>query len=289
MPLRRVNIFTKNFYSLKQIPLIKDISKVDIFFERQTELRSCLWTELVFVTRGDGRITIENSAYPISKGNLVIIKPNVPHYEEFRNNDYSNAHLSYYRCCMENYETSMMSLNHLLASGSQLIFDTGKMEERFLAVFAEIHEEIGAKNEWYADICNNLSYEITMLTLRLLCEKNNLSLQLQNGRDIEQVRKFIDDHFIEKIKTSMIAKELGMSRQTMYRLFQKENFSPVKYITQKRVELARQLIAETDESLQNIAYETGYSDYSSFFITFKKESGVSPNEYRQLFVRGSAS
>ncbi|MDR0494801.1 MAG: AraC family transcriptional regulator [Treponema sp.] len=284
MPLYKINIFAKNFYSLKQAPSIKDIAKVEMLNERQTEVRSCLWTELIFVIRGSGNITIEKNTYPISKGDIAVIRPNVPRYEERGRNDGDNARLCYYRCCMENYEASMMPLNHLLAPSSQHIFETGEMEERFLAVLTEIYEELGARNEWYADICNNLSYEIAMLTLRLFCEKNDLSLQLQNGRDIDQVRKFLDDHFIEKIKTTMIAKELGMSRQTMYRLFQKEKFSPVKYITQKRIGLARRLIAETGESLQNIAYETGYSDYSSFFVTFKKETGVSPNEYRRFLI-----
>ena len=73
-----------------------------------------------------------------------------------------------------------------------------------------------------------------------------------------------------------------MSRQTLYRLLQKGNFSPVQYATLKRIELAKQLILETEENLQDIAYKAGYADYSSFFCVFKKSVGVSPKDYRQF-------
>jgi AraC-like DNA-binding protein len=183
---------------------------------------------------------------------------------------------------VEDFETSMMPRNHLLPAHYPPILKTGEMGEKFSSVFAEAFAESEIEREWYTDICKNLSYEIVMLTIRLLHEKYNLSLQWQNDRNIDQIRLFIDRHFTEKINSEMIAKEMAMSRQTLYRLFQKDNFSPVQYITRKRMELAKKLILETGEGLQDIAYNIGYSDYSSFFTVFRKTVGVSPNEYRQM-------
>jgi len=182
---------------------------------------------------------------------------------------------------MEDFETSMMPRNHLLPPHYQPILKTGEMEEKFFSAFSEIFKEIEAEDEWYIDICRNLSYEIVMLTLRLLKEKYNLSLEWQNERSINQVRSYIDKHFADKIDTTTVANELAMSRQSLYRLLQKAKFSPKQYIIQKRIELAKQLILESGENLQSIAYKVGYSDYSSFSIVFKKTVGVSPSEYHQ--------
>lgn len=281
MPCYKVKTFSKNFYSLKQPPSITEVTKVDIFIDWQADLHSHTWTEISFVTEGKGRILIENTMYPISKGDLVIINPGVLHHEEYRKKDPDIPNLCFYCCSMEDFKTSMMPPNHLLPLHFRPIFKTEEMEGKFLSAFTEIYEESGAGKEWYADICKNLSYEIVMLTSRLLSEKYKLSLQWQNDRNIEQVCKFIDEHFTEKINSSMIARELAMSRQALYRLFQGKNFSPVRYATQKRIELAKKLILETDENLQNIAFKTGYSDYASLFITFKKTVGISPNEFRQ--------
>jgi len=284
MPVYKVKTFSKNFYSLKQGPSITDVTKVDVLIDWQAEARSNLWTEIIFVTQGEGRIMIGNNVYPMGKGDLIIINPEVIHYEEFRKKNPNDPPLCFYCCCMEDFETSMIQRNHLLPPHYQHIFKTGEMEEKFHLAFAEIFQENEAENEWYTDICRNLSYEIVMLTLRLLKEKYNLSLQWQNDKNVSQVRSFIDKHFTEKINTTIVAKELAMSRQSLYRLLKEGKFSPGKYIIQKRIELAKDLILNSDENLQNIAYKTGYSDYSSFFTVFKKTIGVSPIEYRHLFL-----
>jgi len=289
MPCYKVKTFSKDFCSLKQGPSITDITRVDLYVDWQADIHSHSCTEITFVTEGNGRIMIGSNMHPISKGDLIILNPGVLHYEEYKREYSNSSHLCFYCCSMDDFETSMMPKNYLLPAHYHPIFKTGEMAEKFLSVFAEIYEECEAGKNWHADICKNLSYEIVMLTLRLLHVKYNLSLQWQNDRNIDQVRKFLDEHFTEKINSFMIAKELAMSRQTLYRLYKSGNLSPLRYITQKRIELAKKLILETNESLQNIAYKTGYSDYSSFFIAFKKTIGVSPNEYRQSHVLSTSA
>ena len=286
MPCYKVKTFSKNFYSLKQEPSITDVTKVDIFTDWQAETHSHSWTEITFVNEGNGRIMIGNSMNSICKGDLIIINPGIVHYEECRKGYSDNLRLCFYCCSVDAFETSMMPKNHLLPAHYSPILKTGEMAEKFLSSFVEIFEEREAGKEWYADICKNLSYEIVMLTLRLLYAKYNLSLQWQNDRNINQVRKFIDNHFTEKINSTIIAKELAISRQTLYRLLQGSDFSPQQYTVKKRIEMAKQLILESDESFQSIAYKVGYSEYSSFFIVFKKTVGISPNEYRKFHALG---
>ncbi|MDR2480337.1 MAG: AraC family transcriptional regulator [Treponema sp.] len=283
MPCYKVKTFARNFYSIKQGPSITDITRADVSIDWQADKHSHPWTEITFVTGGSGRIVLGKRVYPIIKGDLIIINPGLPHYEEYRKKDSKNSRLCFFCCCVEDFETSMMPRNHLLPTHYPPILKTGEMEEKFLSAFVEIFEEHKAGQEWYADICKNLSYEIVMLTLRLLHEKYNLSLQWQNDRNIDRIRQFIDRHFTEKISSKIIAQELAMSRQSLYRLLQKGNFFLGQYISHKRMEFAKQQIIETNTSLQDIAYMSGYSDYSSFFTFFKKQVGVSPNEYRNFY------
>lgn len=282
MPCYKVKTFARNFYSLKQGPSITDLTRVNVSANWRSDIHSNTYTEIIFIAKGNGRIFIGNNIHPVSKGDLILINPGTPHYEEYRKDPSGNPRFCFYCCCVEDFETSLMPPNHLIPAHYPSIFKTGVMEKKFLSVFSEIFEEHEAGQEWYADICKNLSYEIVMLTLRLLNEKYDLALQWQNDRNIDRVRQFIDQHFTEKISSKIIAKELAMSRQTLYRLFKAGNPSPIQYMIQKRIELAKQMILETDNSLQDIAYKAGYSDYSSFFTVFKKTTGVSPHEFRQF-------
>jgi len=282
MPCYKVKTFSKNFFSLKQGPSISQITKVDVTINWQADVHSHSWTEIAFITKGEGRIFIGNTLYPIHKGDLIIINPGILHYEEFIKEDKSNDHLCFYCCWIEDFETSLMPRNHILPIHDQPILKTGEMEERFLFDFNEIFEESDMEKEYYTEICKNLSYEIVMLTLRLLNEKYNFLFQWQSDQYINKVRSFIDKHFTEKINTAMVAKELAISRQSLYRQLHEEKFSPGRYIHQKRIDLAKQLIITSNENLQEIAYKAGYADYSSFFSVFKKTVGLSPNEYRKL-------
>ena len=57
--------------------------------------------------------------------------------------------------------------------------------------------------------------------------------------------------------------------------------SPAKLITDARIEKAKSLLKETDKSVKDIAYETGFCNASSFIRFFKRLEGVTPLQYRK--------
>ncbi|MFR4441584.1 MAG: helix-turn-helix domain-containing protein, partial [Hungatella sp.] len=67
------------------------------------------------------------------------------------------------------------------------------------------------------------------------------------------------------------------------KVFKKEtgfNFSD--YITKKRMEKGKELLADLSLKIYEIAEMTGYADVSNFIKVFKKNCGMSPNEYRSI-------
>lgn len=54
-----------------------------------------------------------------------------------------------------------------------------------------------------------------------------------------------------------------------------------RYVTQRRLIAAKSLILQ-NLPMEDVAVQSGFSDYSSFYRAFKQEFGISPRQYRNL-------
>jgi transcriptional regulator GlxA family with amidase domain len=78
-----------------------------------------------------------------------------------------------------------------------------------------------------------------------------------------------------------LAKLAGASRANFARLFRHATGrSPIRYLAERRLELAARLLRTTAEPLSRIARETGYSSEFSLSRAFKRHFGVAPAHYR---------
>ena len=65
-------------------------------------------------------------------------------------------------------------------------------------------------------------------------------------------------------------------------MFKKETgVTVIQYIVQKRIELASNLLINSGMQIQEIALYLGYQDTSYFTHVFRKEMGMSPQDYRK--------
>ena len=86
----------------------------------------------------------------------------------------------------------------------------------------------------------------------------------------------------KKHSVRSVAKELGVNADYFSHLFKKETgITFTNYLTEMRIEHAKRLLENTDSSVIDISYDTGFNTPSHFHKTFKKLTGFSPNEYRK--------
>lgn len=98
---------------------------------------------------------------------------------------------------------------------------------------------------------------------------------------LAQVVEFIRDHAFDPINTSDILKAVPMSRRSLDRRFQQAfGRSLLDEIRRRRINKARQMLAETDQSMQQIAEACGLTSYNYLSNVFKKVTGMSPRAYR---------
>ncbi|WMJ89662.1 response regulator transcription factor [Anaerocolumna sp. MB42-C2] len=94
---------------------------------------------------------------------------------------------------------------------------------------------------------------------------------------------YIDIHFTEDISRNSLAEIVYLDPDYTARLFKKETGSSlVNYIIKKRIATAKDLLVNTDLSVNLISDKVGYGNYSYFTKLFKKETGVTPVDYRRI-------
>jgi len=98
---------------------------------------------------------------------------------------------------------------------------------------------------------------------------------------MRRVREYVDVHLGESINLQKLAVVAGLSVHHFAREFkQSAGVTPHRYLTQKRVERAREMLAQTDLSLAEIAYATGFSDQGHLTRHFRFMLGTTPREFR---------
>lgn len=99
---------------------------------------------------------------------------------------------------------------------------------------------------------------------------------------IHRAQDWLDEHFTQSVELQALANQIGMSRRTFIRRFQKATGElPSRYLQRLRIEAAKHRLGNTQDSIKTIGMGVGYRDISSFSKVFKSLTDVTPREYRQ--------
>ena len=109
----------------------------------------------------------------------------------------------------------------------------------------------------------------------------------KSGKEIaEEVTKLILQNLHEDLSVEALAGQVYLNQDYLTRIFKKEmGCSVVNYIIRERLRLASRLLADTDASINEIAVEVGYPNYSHFTKMFRQMFGVTPSLYRQNYKK----
>ncbi|MBI4674986.1 MAG: helix-turn-helix transcriptional regulator [Chloroflexi bacterium] len=94
-------------------------------------------------------------------------------------------------------------------------------------------------------------------------------------------REIVHAHLFAPLTTKELAQLTNQSLSSFKREFRKIfNASPSEYIKAKRMQKAAELLALTDQSITEIAYDCGFNDSAYFSAAFKAHYALSPSRYR---------
>lgn len=112
---------------------------------------------------------------------------------------------------------------------------------------------------------------------KLKCARNSSARRL-----IVEAQNIVQERYMEAdISLDEVCAVLGVSNSYFSSVFKKEaGKSFISYLTDYRMDIAAEMILNTDEKSYTIAEKVGYLDANYFSYVFKKKFGVSPSKYR---------
>lgn len=117
-----------------------------------------------------------------------------------------------------------------------------------------------------------------------LIENFEKKKETKEQKPITEARKYIQEHYLEPLKLEDVSKHIGFNATYFSSVFKKEtgkNF--LDYVTELRMNKAKQLLCSGEMSVNDVAEAVGYQDLKYFSRLFKKNAGISPSDYKKMY------
>jgi AraC-like DNA-binding protein/quercetin dioxygenase-like cupin family protein len=251
--------------------------------------------ELTYIVNGTGSRFVGDSIAPFGPDDLVLIGTHLPHV--WRNDAPAKAQADYAHSVVVHFDEDSFGKGFL---------DRPELREvRKLLARARRGIEFGPRTSAAAQPLllemrdlSGLPRLIRLLDLfdllanagtpRLLSSPG-FSPQLDSfaGERINAAHQYVFRNFTGRIDHEEMARNAGMSASAFSRYFRRLTGRTVSQtVNEVRIGHARRMLIETDRTISEVAYASGFESLSNFNRRFRDISGISPREYRQRHQGG---
>lgn len=266
------------------------------FYESRKDIYDChIWLhpnfpphlhkhlEFVYNAGGELAMTVAAREYQLHTGDCMLVYPNQIHsYSSsgevhmlliIANMDYINEfqeELTYHE--MESPFFHRDQLSQFGQSIIDILLNRGKIE------YPDVPYELdkGMLMVLLADIFRNIP---------MISRSKPTDLNIS-----QKLLQYINANISCELSAAKTARALGISPYYLSHIFSEQlKISFPAYVTKQRLNLTCQLLKNTNKSITEITFETGFASMRTFQRCFKKEYGCTPMEYRKINSKISKS
>ncbi len=141
---------------------------------------------------------------------------------------------------------------------------------------------------WELNIYSRILYLLEVIGKFYLRRREEPLLEMESPGQLQinyekfiNLMNYIDTHYTEPLTLEWAADYVGFSKYHFHRLF--KNYAGITFhdhLLKKRIQVAQSLLG-TNMSITEIAFQSGFTNSSSFGRVFRSQTGISPSAYRR--------
>lgn len=221
--------------------------------------------------------------YYLTRGDILVLLPHTPHVVVNYGRNGGDSYVGYVVTVGEEYMEQLLRMTDLIHAdyiGKNVLIQTrGTLWERIDSLFLVSLEEQEVKaSGWEVALMGN-SMMLLIQIARVATMDPTAGSRVEKRELLGSILSYVENNLGEKITLEDVANRFFVSASTVTHMFSKKmNISFYKYVTQRRLWQAKNLIKE-GLPMEKIAVRVGFNDYSAFYRAFKQEFGISPRQY----------
>ena len=219
--------------------------------------------ELVYYLSGEGECIVGKETFSYKAGTFAYIPPKTNHSEKH----YTDTEVLFFAFEIDENDLELRS--------NVYRDDDGMVK----VLFETVETEIKQHNTYFRYAISLYIGEILLKICRLYSGNEERDLL---GECLIYARDYIRAHIHQSINLQDLASTSGSSTDYFRHQFQKRfGLAPREFILQERIKGIKFMLATTDKPIKEIAERFSFEDSSHLVRVFKKETGMSPSEYRK--------
>lgn len=258
-------------YEICQYGLFDSTIKFPNAITTNDRLLDCFEIEL-FTSDCPGTAYINGTPHELKEGLIICAKPG----------QYRHSRLGF-KCCYLHIKVENGELYELLNRLDDTLLITDYSELTALFYKMAVHSNDNTVDSLFIHSCID-----RILYLIIKYSKNRAThtpITSAHAKTLSDAQKYIKNNYSDKISLEVLSKRASLSPVYFHKLFSEYyGLTPAEYILKVRISVAKQLLITTSDTLVEIASNCGFSSQSYFNYIFKKETCLSPLQYRKKML-----
>lgn len=244
--------------------------------------------EIIMPTENEYRVDYDDFSCTLRENDIIFICPGVLHHiPAIQGKRYIFQAELYAVSFIKEVESILTILSPALLITPETCPDIYEQVRRlFLEIADEYHQ---ASPLFEISIYSRLLEMISIIgrshnNMRTHFSANNMK-QREYIEKFMGICNYISEHCTEDLTLDLVADLCGFSKYHFTRLFKQfTNVSFYKYLNQKRIARAEQLLLNPSTSITDVSLSCGFSSLSAFIRMFKIVKGCTPSEFRAMYT-----
>jgi len=225
-----------------------------------------------YTLKGIGEVRIKDHTHRLEAGDAFLVKVPGDHryYVPSNSTEWEFIHITLFgEEALRLYEDIVSDVGHIL---------TLDLHSAPISIIFKILEKVSSNKM-------NDAYEVSSFAYSFLMELNRYILDIQTSEEwpepISNAVTFINNNYHTHITLDDIVDASGLSKYHFTRVFNKTiNLTPIQYLTNIRINKSIDLLKNKYLTIDEIAYNVGFSNGNYFAKVFRSYLEISPSEYR---------